>query len=32
LKSKFGPMMNQTIYAYISDGGVQEEISQGQDV
>ena len=29
LKSKFGPMMNQTIYAYISDGGVQEEISQG---
>ena len=21
--------MNQTIYAYISDGGVQEEISQG---
>ena len=29
LKSKFGQMMNQTIYAYISDGGVQEEISQG---
>ena len=29
LKAKFGPMMNQTIYAYISDGGVQEEISQG---
>lgn len=21
--------MNQTIYAYISDGGIQEEISQG---
>ena len=29
LKSKFGQMINQTIYAYISDGGVQEEISQG---
>ncbi|HQB69149.1 MAG TPA: transketolase [Paludibacteraceae bacterium] len=29
LKSKFGEMMNQTIYAFISDGGVQEEISQG---
>ena len=29
LKSQFGQMMNQTIYAYISDGGVQEEISQG---
>jgi len=29
LKSKFGQMMNQTIYTYISDGGVQEEISQG---
>ena len=26
---EFGEMMNQTIYAYISDGGVQEEISQG---
>lgn len=24
-----GTVMNQTIYAYISDGGVQEEISQG---
>ena len=29
LKTKFGEQMNQTIYAYISDGGVQEEISQG---
>lgn len=29
LKSRFGEVMNQTIYAYISDGGVQEEISQG---
>lgn len=29
LKARFGEMMNQTIYAYISDGGVQEEISQG---
>jgi transketolase len=29
LKSKFGPVMDQTIYAFISDGGVQEEISQG---
>ena len=29
LKTKFGDVMNQTIYAYISDGGVQEEISQG---
>ena len=29
LKAKFGQMMNQTIYTYISDGGVQEEISQG---
>lgn len=29
LKSRFGDLMNQTIYAYISDGGVQEEISQG---
>lgn len=29
LKARFGKMMNQTIYAYISDGGVQEEISQG---
>ena len=29
LKSRFGDIMNQTIYAFISDGGVQEEISQG---
>lgn len=29
LKAKFGDVMNQTIYAFISDGGVQEEISQG---
>ena len=29
LKSKFGQVMDQTIYAYISDGGIQEEISQG---
>jgi transketolase len=29
LKARFGELMNQTIYAYISDGGVQEEISQG---
>lgn len=29
LKARFGEVMDQTIYAYISDGGVQEEISQG---
>ena len=29
LKARFGKVMNQTIYAYISDGGIQEEISQG---
>lgn len=29
LKNKFGKIMGQTIYAYISDGGIQEEISQG---
>jgi transketolase len=29
LKARFGNVMNQTIYAYISDGGIQEEISQG---
>lgn len=29
LRAKFGDIMSQTIYAYISDGGVQEEISQG---
>lgn len=29
LAQRFGWMMSQTIYAYISDGGIQEEISQG---
>ena len=29
LQARFPEVMNQTIYAYISDGGVQEEISQG---
>ena len=29
LKTRMGDVMGQTIYAYISDGGVQEEISQG---
>lgn len=29
LKARLGDQMGQTIYAYISDGGVQEEISQG---
>lgn len=29
LKQRFGEIMNQTIYAFISDGGIQEEISQG---
>ena len=29
LKARFPEVMPQTIYAYISDGGVQEEISQG---
>ena len=29
LKARFGEIMNQTIYAFISDGGIQEEISQG---
>ncbi|MBQ7222345.1 MAG: transketolase [Bacteroidales bacterium] len=29
LQARFGDLMNQTIYAYISDGGIQEEISQG---
>lgn len=29
LKARFGDQMNQTIYTYISDGGIQEEISQG---
>ena len=29
LKARLGDVMGQTIYAYISDGGIQEEISQG---
>lgn len=29
LKQRFGKVMNHTIYAFISDGGIQEEISQG---
>ena len=29
LKARFGEVMNHKIYAYISDGGIQEEISQG---
>ena len=29
LKARFGEVMNQTICAYISDGGIQDEISQG---
>ena len=29
LKARFGQVMDQKIYAYISDGGIQEEISQG---
>ena len=29
LKARFNEVMGQTIYAYISDGGIQEEISQG---
>jgi transketolase len=29
LQARFGQVMRQTIYAYISDGGIQEEISQG---
>ena len=29
LAHRFGWMMSQTIYAYISDGGIQEEVSQG---
>ena len=29
LRARFGDIMDQTIYAYISDGGIQEEISQG---
>jgi len=29
LQARFGAVMSQTIYTFISDGGVQEEISQG---
>ncbi|MCK9160188.1 MAG: transketolase [Bacteroidaceae bacterium] len=29
LQARFGDLFNETIYTYISDGGVQEEISQG---
>ena len=29
LKARLGDVMNQTIYTYIPDGGIQEEISQG---
>lgn len=29
MKARFGEVMDETIYAYISDGGIQEEISQG---
>ncbi|MEM6642580.1 MAG: transketolase [Bacteroidota bacterium] len=29
LEAKFGDWSEHTIYAYISDGGIQEEISQG---
>ena len=29
LKHRLGECMDQTIYAFISDGGIQEEISQG---
>lgn len=29
LKARLGDVMNQTIYAFISDGGIEEEISQG---
>lgn len=29
LKARFGAVMGQTIYTFISDGGVQEEVSQG---
>ena len=29
LKARFGNIMSQKIYAFISDGGIQEEISQG---
>ena len=29
LKARFGDQMDHTIYTFISDGGIQEEISQG---
>ena len=29
LKARLGDRMNQTVYTYISDGGIQEEIAQG---
>lgn len=29
LKARLGDIMDQTIYAYITDGGIQEEVSQG---
>ena len=29
LKARLGEVVDQTIYAFISDGGIQEEISQG---
>lgn len=29
LKSRLGKQMDQTIYTFISDGGIQEEVSQG---
>ncbi|MDR2823624.1 MAG: transketolase, partial [Prevotellaceae bacterium] len=29
LKARFGEIMSQNIYTFISDGGIQEEISQG---
>lgn len=29
LKARLGDLMDQTIYTFISDGGVQEEVSQG---
>lgn len=29
LKARLGDQMSQTIYSFISDGGIQEEVSQG---
>lgn len=29
MKAHFGDLMRQNIFAYISDGGIQEEVSQG---